>query len=127
MGQIKSIRNKTYIIKNNSERNLINLGFRLKKDVEEEYKIYSYKFPIMQYEDIVTLYGEITVFTDSKIVKLAVYNGIGDIYTRFYNDEECGNADPILDWINQRFLHEFKKINITEKKRSDYVRRNINK
>ena len=112
-GRVKSIKSNQYIIKDNSVGNLINLGFQL-KERSDDGDMYSYRFPIMKYMDITTLVCELTVFTDSKEVRIDVYDGINRIYPRFYHNE-FGNADVILTEINKNILNKMRKMGIAEK------------
>ena len=113
----KSIQSNRYIISDNTPQHLIDLGFRkhINTDTEEEYR---YNFTVLKYDNLTALRGRITVYTDTKEIKIDVMDNNYGTYSPFYN-VEYGNYDVILKKINKSILAEFKKLGITEYKKKN--------
>lgn len=109
----KSIHSNRYIISNNSQQHLINIGFR--KHINTDTEEYRYNFTVMKYDNLTALRGRITVYTDTKDIKIDVMDNNYGTYSPFYN-VEYGNYDVILKKINKTILAEFKKLGIIEYK-----------
>ena len=108
----KSIQSNTYIISDNSPQYLFELGFHRVFDYDEQYV---YNFPVLKYKKMTTLRGKITVYTDSKEVKIDVFDiNNHSIYAPFYNSE-YRNREVIMEKINKNILSEFTKLGIKKK------------
>ena len=108
----KSIQSNTYIISDNSPQYLFDLGFHRVFDHDEQYV---YNFPVLKYKKITTLSGKITVYTDSKEIKIDVFDiNNHSIYAPFYNSE-YRNREVIMEKINKNILLEFTKLGIKKK------------
>ena len=108
----KSIQSNTYIISDNTPQHLLDIGFHRTFDYDEQYV---YNFPVLKYKKITTLRGKITVYTDSKEVKIDVFDiNNHSIYAPFYNSE-YKNREVIMEKINKNILSEFTKLGIKKK------------
>lgn len=81
-------------------------------------EMYVYQFTVSRYKSTPTIIGKITVDANTKDVAQDVYNvSSGLPYVPFYwNYYGAPAVAPILDKINKKFLAEFKKWGIKEKK-----------
>lgn len=122
---VRSINNRAFYIKDNSPKNLIKLGFD-SKEKHDDYECFTYRFPILKYQNITTLLCELTVFTDDKKVRINVYDGLNKPYARFYHNE-FGNADAIITTINNNILAKLKKLGISEKDKNNGRNSNYHK
>ena len=110
----KSIYSNKYVIKDNSSQHLLDLGFRRYCEPEERYV---YNFVISKYGKSIVLCGRIIAYTDTKEIKIDVITHNYTTYAPFY-DVEYGNYESIMDKINKNILKEFKKLGISEYKRT---------
>lgn len=108
----KSIQSNTYIISDNSQQHLFDLGFHRIFTYDEEY---IYNFPILKYKKITVLTGKITASIEDNRIKIDVLDR-GILYSPFYNNE-YGNREVIMDKINKNILSEFKKLGIKRKQK----------
>ena len=110
----KSIQSNIYIISDNTPQHLLDIGFHRVFDYDEQYV---YNFPVLKYKKITTLRGKITVYTDSKEIKIDVFDiSNHSIYAPFYNSE-YKNREVIMENINKNILSEFKKLGIKRKQK----------
>ena len=112
----KSIQSNIYIISDNTPQHLLDIGFHRVFDYDEQYV---YNFPVLKYKKITTLRGKITVYTDSKEIKIDVFDiSNHSIYAPFYNSE-YKNREVIMEKINKNILSEFKKLGIKKKTKGE--------
>ena len=97
------------------------LGFRTEDD-----ETFSYRFPVMRWGNIPTLWGVIYVDLDGRIW-LDVFDNNGGVYPPFYK-VEYGNYEAILAIINRCFENKFEKFGIKEnvKKHGKKEKRSFN-
>ena len=102
---------RTYNIKNYSIEHLKHLGFYYNKEFSDKCnKYYSTRFPVMKYNDHVSIEGEFTVDISSGSVQINVYGPKGNKYAPFYNNE-YGDHNDILSLINKnigKYIRKYK-------------------
>lgn len=78
----------------------------------EESEVYTYRFPVYQYGEFITLECELMVDRSSGEVKVNVYDyNTRSRYAPFYA-YQCRNARPILTKIQKRIQRKMKTLGI---------------
>lgn len=92
---------------------LISNGFRHSKLLStDDTPVYTYRFPVYKYKNMIVLECEISVILGEDSVKLNVYDyGTNDKYAPFYYCE-YGNFDKMLKEIHSKINKELSKLNI---------------
>ncbi len=104
--------NATYKIKNYSKDFLQKHKFRYSNYLSEYGDdVYTYKFPLIFYNQTVTIECEISVSLSTGIVNVKVYNsGTKDLYASYYN-REFGNYQ-IIKSIDIKIDKKLKELGI---------------
>lgn len=104
--------NNLYKIKSYSKEDLKSLGFYYNKEKntdENTYAYYSYRFPVLKYNDRITMDAEITIDADTGDIEFDVFDLKGNHYLPFYNCE-YGNFNDILAIINKNIMKKLKEL-----------------
>lgn len=101
-----------YKMKNYSKEFLLKHKFRYSSHLREYVdEIYTYKFPVVYYKNIITIECEISVSTMTGVVNVNIYNaGTRELYSSYYN-RECGKC-KLIKSIDLKIDKKLKELGI---------------
>ena len=109
------IRNE-YRMKRHSPKNLLELGFNNKYNMASgSCKYYSIKFPVVKYNEMASINGEIVVDSENGDTYVNVYGLMDEPYAPFYDSRTTGYED-ILDIINRNIRKKMKELGVKKRK-----------
>lgn len=101
-----------YRMKRYSSKSLLGLGFKNKYNMASgSCKYYSIKFPVVKYNEMASIDGEIVVDSENGDTYVNVYGLMDEPYAPFYDSRITGYKD-ILDIINRNIRKKMKKLGV---------------
>lgn len=105
--------NINYYITDSVPQHLLDLGFARIRDGQNETFIYT--FPALKYNNVTVLRAKITVYPNTKQIRIDVTDNNYAPYAPFYN-VEFGIYNTIIKQINSAILNRFAQLGIKKLK-----------
>ena len=114
---MEMIVHNNYVLKNKPDKHLLKkYGFKYNKRISDsDVDVYSIRFPVLSYNNVATVDGEIAVDMENGKIILNAYNsGTNNCYPSFYEDKCYEVYEPIIKKINSAFEEKFNHIGVVK-------------